>query len=167
MRLNFKQSTILLLLFCYSCRNENSSEKVIESTEVDLIGNFYFDTTIYYPKEENQNFQLSTRRTRELKLHQDSTFDEINTSYQAFDLVDYFGKWTVKENKLILRFEGPVVYRHSRFIRSKEWNPENQFLKELEILSENALLVVDGSMFDNDTLRKRLITQKVEVMSDS
>jgi hypothetical protein len=146
---NILYSSIITFIVMASCTVE-SENKTHSELESKLIGRYVFDTTITAPSEIEANITFANRRSTELILRADATFNEIYTTFSFADRMNYFGSWKINKNQLELTRKGELTYRHGRHLRNKKWESEHHEVIRFEILQVSEWKIIANG----DTLRK-------------
>jgi hypothetical protein len=123
----------------------------------DLVGKYNVNKKELV-KEYPGGWNYSIRHERTLILYQDSTYDEINISFETFDIEDYFGSWNVKDGQLILNSIGELKYVDGSYKRVEQ-KKEKHFERVLEILSKSKLKLLEAGFLKNEVLIKQSKTK--------
>jgi len=95
-------------------------------------------------KENASGWDYAKRYERKLILMKDSTYKEINTTFETFDMVDFYGTWTLSDNTITLQPKGILDYYNGKWTPNKASNFDGLDLSEskLKIDSEGRLEIL-------------------------
>lgn len=108
--MSIQTAAILLSIFLFSCETPRTVY-----TEDQLTGSF--TGTECSNCEDHGGWEAGLRDYMELELFADSTYNDIHESRSAFDLMDYWGTWSVHNDSIVLVPKGRLEWENSLYVR--------------------------------------------------
>ncbi|WP_157454269.1 hypothetical protein [Crocinitomix catalasitica] len=107
-------------------------------------------------EEYSKGWNYSKRYERKLILMKDSTYKEINTTFEAFDMVDFYGTWSLSNNTVTLQPKGILDYNNGKWTPNRDSNFDRLDLSEskLKVDTEGRLEILKDGFLRSEKLIK-------------